>query len=124
MWQCHFNDPVSKRLTLLSAIMSFPLYTSYETMVNILPGPRTADTPTKIYTGGCHCGRFKFECRHPILEKGFEVVSCNCSICTMKGFLAMCVDCYDFIIILIYKRKIQIHYRPRKGLQNGSWKFS
>ncbi|KAF8531981.1 Mss4-like protein [Gautieria morchelliformis] len=49
--------------------------------------PRTADTPTKVYKGGCHCGKFEFECRHPVLEDGFEVLSCNCSICTQRGYL-------------------------------------
>lgn len=60
-------------------------------MLNIIPGPRTPETPTKVYTGSCHCGRLKFECNHPILEDGFEVLSCNCSMCTVKGLLMMYV---------------------------------
>lgn len=53
--------------------------------------PRTANTPTKVYKGGCHCGKFEFECRHPVLEDGFEVISCNCSFCTQRGYLLMYV---------------------------------
>lgn len=78
--------------TLLT-IMSTPSLQlpPYEVIVNLLPGPRTPDMPTKVYTGGCHCGKFKFECRHPILEDGFPVANCNCSICTIKGSLYMYV---------------------------------
>ena len=54
--------------------------------------PRNADTPTKLYKGGCHCRKFEFECRHPILEDGFEVISCNCSWCSQQGCLNMYVS--------------------------------
>ena len=37
----------------------------------------------RILTGGCHCGRVRFEVDGPLEE----VVSCNCSICTRKGYL-------------------------------------
>ncbi|KAF8585022.1 hypothetical protein K439DRAFT_1410357 [Ramaria rubella] len=53
--------------------------------------PRTADTPTKVYKGSCHCKKFQFECRHPVIEDGFEVIKCNCSICTQRGYLMMYV---------------------------------
>lgn len=38
------------------------------------------------YTGGCHCGRIRFEVRPPDgrIER---VLVCNCSICTQKGYL-------------------------------------
>ena len=58
--------------------------------MNPIP-PRTPATPTKVYKGGCHCGKFEYECRHPVLEDGFEVISCNCSICTQRGYLNMYV---------------------------------
>ncbi len=36
-----------------------------------------------LYTGGCHCGRVKFE-----VEGDFSsAMACNCSICTKRGSL-------------------------------------
>ncbi|KAF8518783.1 Mss4-like protein [Gautieria morchelliformis] len=70
-----------------------------ESNTNPIP-PRTADTPTKVYKGGCHCGKFEFQCRHPVLEDGFEVVSCNCSICTQRGYLGIYIpDPKDFTLL-------------------------
>lgn len=38
---------------------------------------------TKTYTGGCHCKKVRFE-----VELGLEsVMSCNCSICSKRGWL-------------------------------------
>ena len=37
----------------------------------------------RIYQGGCHCGRIRFEV-HGSLERVFI---CNCSICSKKGYL-------------------------------------
>ncbi len=35
------------------------------------------------YKGGCHCGRIAFE-----VEGNLEqVMDCNCSICTKRGYL-------------------------------------
>lgn len=36
-----------------------------------------------ISRGGCHCGRIRFEAD----GEPTEVLVCNCSICTMKGYL-------------------------------------
>jgi hypothetical protein len=36
-----------------------------------------------IYRGGCHCGRVSYEVDGPI-DGASE---CNCSICTMKGYI-------------------------------------
>ncbi|HVB78329.1 MAG TPA: GFA family protein [Candidatus Binataceae bacterium] len=36
-----------------------------------------------IYSGGCHCGRNKFEVEGDLKK----VMDCNCSICTMRGYL-------------------------------------
>ncbi|KAF8576572.1 hypothetical protein K439DRAFT_1640402 [Ramaria rubella] len=71
-------------------------------LAHIRVPPRTADTPTKLYTGVCHCGRFEFECRHPIVEDGFEVVSCNCSICKQRGYLIMYVDLLMSALVSVY----------------------
>ena len=37
----------------------------------------------KTYSGGCHCGQIAFEADGEI----GEVLSCNCSICQIKGAL-------------------------------------
>jgi hypothetical protein len=39
-------------------------------------------------TGGCHCGAVRFTVDAP---EPFDVVDCNCSICTKKGFLHLIV---------------------------------
>lgn len=38
------------------------------------------------YVGGCHCRKFVFEFDHPDIYQS-EVVTCNCSICTIRGGL-------------------------------------
>ena len=40
------------------------------------------------YTGGCHCGRVRFEVSGQI----GRVLDCNCSICRKKGFLHWIVE--------------------------------
>ena len=40
------------------------------------------------YTGGCHCGRVRFEVSGQIER----VLNCNCSICRKKGFLHWIVE--------------------------------
>ena len=37
----------------------------------------------QTHTGGCHCGRLRFE----VSGKIDRVLDCNCSICAKKGFL-------------------------------------
>ena len=41
-----------------------------------------------IYEGSCHCGAIRFR----VETDEREVLDCNCSICTMKGFLHLIVD--------------------------------
>ena len=48
-----------------------------------------------IYQGSCHCGAIKFEVE---AADEVEVESCNCSICTMTGFLHLIVPLRDFRI--------------------------
>ncbi len=36
-----------------------------------------------IYKGGCHCGRIAFEVEGDIAQ----VIECNCSICSKRGYL-------------------------------------
>ncbi|MBI2754677.1 MAG: GFA family protein [Betaproteobacteria bacterium] len=40
------------------------------------------------HTGGCHCGRVRFEVTAPA---HLEVSECNCSICSKTGFLHLIV---------------------------------
>jgi hypothetical protein len=37
----------------------------------------------RTYTGGCHCGRVRYE----VTTDLDRVTECNCSMCTRKGFL-------------------------------------
>lgn len=40
--------------------------------------------------GGCHCGLVRFEAELP--DEPLEVLDCNCSICSMAGYLHLVVD--------------------------------
>jgi hypothetical protein len=40
------------------------------------------------HTGGCHCGRVRFEV---IAPSRIEVIDCNCSICAKSGYLHLIV---------------------------------
>lgn len=40
------------------------------------------------HTGGCHCGRVKFEVEAPEV---LDVLACNCSICSKLAFLHLIV---------------------------------
>jgi hypothetical protein len=41
-----------------------------------------------LHTGGCHCGRVRFEVDAPA---DLEVTSCNCSMCEKTGYLHLIV---------------------------------
>jgi hypothetical protein len=45
------------------------------------------------HTGGCHCGRVRFEV---IAPAKLEVADCNCSICTKYGYLHLIVPADRF----------------------------
>lgn len=54
-----------------------------------------------MYEGGCHCGAVRFRVR---LEKKpgqakYQAISCNCSICTKKGFLHLIVSAENFTLL-------------------------
>jgi hypothetical protein len=42
----------------------------------------------RAHTGGCHCGRVRFEVQAPAQ---IEVADCNCSLCRMSGYLHLIV---------------------------------
>ena len=41
------------------------------------------------HTGGCHCGRVRFEITAP---EDIEASQCNCSICSKSGYLGLAVS--------------------------------
>jgi hypothetical protein len=49
----------------------------------------------RIYEGGCHCGRVRFEVR----TSKTTAFDCNCSICKKKGFLHLIVSPEDFKLL-------------------------
>ncbi|MEQ1438828.1 GFA family protein [Fontimonas sp. SYSU GA230001] len=53
-------------------------------------------TRTITRTGGCHCGRVRFEVQAPAT---LRVQRCNCSICRMTGFEHLIVPAADFRLL-------------------------
>ena len=47
------------------------------------------------YEGGCHCGRVRFVVHADLATAAL----CNCSICTMKGFVHLIVPPQDFELV-------------------------
>eukprot|EP01132_Coremiostelium_polycephalum_P005311 gene5311-6616_t len=56
----------------------------------------TTTTNEVTHKGGCHCGKVKYEVKTP---ETFEVVDCNCSICTKKGILHLIVPNSKFTLL-------------------------
>jgi hypothetical protein len=50
----------------------------------------------RTHTGGCHCGRVRFEV---IAPANIEVAECNCSICAKTGFLHLIVPAERFKLL-------------------------
>jgi hypothetical protein len=48
------------------------------------------------HSGGCHCGRVKFEVEAPA---EIEALECNCSICSKSGFLHLIVSKSHFALL-------------------------
>jgi len=48
------------------------------------------------HTGGCHCGRVRFEVRAPAR---IRVSECNCSICSKTGYLHLVVPADRFTLL-------------------------
>jgi hypothetical protein len=47
------------------------------------------------FEGGCHCGAVRFR----VVADLAQAVTCNCSICTKKGFLHLIVPPQDFMLL-------------------------
>ncbi|HKA39663.1 MAG TPA: GFA family protein [Burkholderiales bacterium] len=48
------------------------------------------------HTGGCHCGRVRFEVQAPAR---IHVSECNCSICSRSGYLHLVVPATRFKLV-------------------------
>ena len=48
------------------------------------------------HSGGCHCGRVRFEVRAPAR---LQALDCNCSICSKAGFLHLIVPAERFTLL-------------------------
>jgi hypothetical protein len=51
---------------------------------------------TITISGGCHCGKVRFEAEVP---EAVEVLDCNCSICAMTGFRHLIVPHSEFRLV-------------------------
>lgn len=47
--------------------------------------------------GGCHCGRVRFEAK--VGDPPLDVLDCNCSACSLTGFLHLIVPHEDFTLL-------------------------
>ena len=50
---------------------------------------------SKTYTGGCHCGKVRYETTTDLSK----VIACNCSICSKKGYLLTFVPAERFTLL-------------------------
>jgi hypothetical protein len=48
------------------------------------------------HSGGCHCGRVKFQVEAP---EEIEAIECNCSVCSKSGFLHLIVPESRFVLL-------------------------
>jgi hypothetical protein len=53
-------------------------------------------TELKKYSGGCHCGKVRYEVR---LDLSKPVISCNCSMCGRSGTLLNFVPASQFTLL-------------------------
>jgi hypothetical protein len=52
-------------------------------------------TKNKTYTGGCHCGKVRYE----VAMSLDRIISCNCSICSKTGTLLAFVPADQFKLL-------------------------
>ncbi len=81
----------------------------------------------KTYTGGCHCGKFRYE-----VDTDLErVIECNCSHCHMKGLILTFIKPEQFRLTKgqeseatdyqFHKRKIHHLSCPVCSVQSFAW---
>jgi hypothetical protein len=81
----------------------------------------------KTYTGGCHCGKFRYEVDTDLAK----VIECNCSHCQKKGLLLNFVSPEQFRLTegreeeltdYLFNRKMIHHlFCPVCGVQSFTW---
>ena len=73
-----------------------------------------------IYKGSCHCGQIAFEAEGDL----DQVIECNCSICSKRGFLLWFVPIANFRLLTpvenyatytFNKHKIKHHFCTKGG---------
>jgi hypothetical protein len=65
-------------------------------MTSEIHHPRAGSAATVVHRGGCHCRAVRFEVRAPADQ---EFIECNCSLCSMSGFLHLIVPATDFTLL-------------------------
>ena len=77
----------------------------------------------KIYSGGCHCGKVRYEVKTAI----DQVISCNCSICSKRGLLLAFSGPDDFKLLsgedelqdyTFYKHKVHHQFCRTCGVES------
>jgi hypothetical protein len=78
----------------------------------------------KTWSGGCHCGRFRFEATSDLAR----VIECNCSFCSVRGALLTFVPAAQFklthgdeaslSVYLFNKKRIQHRFCPDCGVES------
>ena len=81
----------------------------------------------KTYTGGCHCGRFRYEVDTELAQ----VIECNCSHCHKKGlvltfvtpdaFRLMKGDESELAIYQFNRKRIHHAFCPTCGVESFAW---
>jgi len=72
-----------------------------------------SDANLVTHHGGCHCGRVRFAVDAPA---AIEAVECNCSICSMTGYLHLIVPRSRFR--LLHGQESLTSYRFNTGVAN------
>jgi hypothetical protein len=60
------------------------------------PRAEAGAEPLTTHTGGCHCGRVRFEVTAPAR---LQLLECNCSICSKAGYLHLVVPADRFRLL-------------------------
>lgn len=61
--------------------------------------PRELSAEPHVFHGGCYCGRVRFKVSVLLSGNALNVIECNCSICTMTGFVHLIVPAARFELL-------------------------